>query len=89
MTITGGLVLFATLFFLVMFLLLPIGHQSQAEAGHIVPGTPEGAPVRPMLAKKALWALAISALLVGGIWLFLEAGFITRQDMMDFNRFSR
>lgn len=89
MTITGGLVLFATLFFLVMFLLLPIGHQSQAEAGHIVPGTPEGAPVRPMLAKKALWALVISALLVGGIWLFLETGFITRQDMMDFNRFSR
>jgi len=89
MTITGALVLFATLFFMVMFLLLPIGHQSQAEAGSIVPGTPEGAPMRPMLGRKALWALAISILLVGGIWMFVDAGIISRQDMMDFNRFSR
>lgn len=86
MTITGGLVLFATLFFLVMFLLLPIGHQSQQEAGKIVPGTPAGAPMRPMLGKKALWAMVISAALVGAIWLFLDAGIITRADMMNFNR---
>lgn len=89
MTITGGLVLFATLFFLVMFLLLPIGHQSQAESGSVVPGTPEGAPVRPMLAKKALWALAISALLVAGIWAFVESGVISREDMAGFNRVAR
>ena len=89
MTITGGLVLFATLWFLVMFLLLPIGHQSQDEAGEIVPGTPAGAPMRPMMWKKGLWALAISAALVGGIWLFLDSGLITRQDMIDFNRFER
>ena len=89
MTITGGLVLFATLFFLVMFLLLPIGHRSQEEAGHVVPGTPAGAPERPMIARKALWAAAIAAVVVGGIWLFLDAGFITRQDMMDFNRAAR
>ena len=44
MSITGGLVLYATLWFLVMFLLLPIGHQSQEEAGQVVPGTPVGAP---------------------------------------------
>lgn len=86
MTITGGFVLFSSLFFLVLFLLLPIGHQSQEEAGHVVPGTPAGAPARPMLGKKALWAAVLSALLVGGFWLFLDAGFITRQDMMDFNR---
>ena len=89
MTITGALVLFATIWFIVMFLLLPIGHQSQAEAGEIVPGTPEGAPVRPMILKKGLWALAISAGIVLGIWWFLEQGFITRADMLEFNRYSR
>ena len=56
MSITGGLVLYATLWFLVMFLLLPIGHQSQEEAGQVVPGTPVGAPMRPMMGRKALWA---------------------------------
>ena len=88
MTITGGLVLFATLFFLVMFLLLPIGHRSQEETGQVVPGTPAGAPDRPMLGRKAVWAAMIAAAIVGGIWLFLDAGFITRQDMMNFNRVS-
>ena len=89
MTLTGGLVLFATLFFLVMFLLLPIGHRSQEEAGQVVPGTPVGAPERPLLGRKAIWAAVIAAAIVGGIWLFLDAGFITRQDMMNFNRVSR
>ncbi|MFC0339232.1 DUF1467 family protein [Paracoccus niistensis] len=89
MTLTGGLVLFATLFFLVMFLLLPIGHRSQEEAGQVVPGTPVGAPERPMLGRKAIWAAVIAAAIVGGIWLFLDAGFITRQEMMNFNRVSR
>lgn len=88
MTITGGLVLFATLFFLVMFLLLPIGHRSQEEAGQVVPGTPAGAPDHPMLGRKAVWAAMIAAAIVGGVWLFLDAGFITRQDMMNFNRVS-
>lgn len=86
MSITGALVLFATLWFLVMFLLLPIGHRSQAEAGEIVPGTPEGAPVRPMLLKKGIWALVITVLLVLAIWGFIEAGIITRADMLEFNR---
>lgn len=86
MSITGALVLFATLWFLVMFLLLPIGHRSQAEAGEIVPGTPEGAPVRPMMLKKGLWALVITALIVLGVWLFIEADIVTRADMLEFNR---
>ena len=89
MTLTGGLVLFATLFFLVMFLLLPIGHRSQEEAGQVVPGTPVGAPERPLLGRKAIWAAVIAAAIVGGVWLFLDSGFITRQDMMNFNRVSR
>ena len=86
MSITGALVLFATLFFLVLFLLLPWGHRSQEEAGEVVPGTPEGAPIRPMLLKKGIWAAAITAAIVLGIWWVIEQGFITRADMMEFNR---
>ena len=61
MSITGALVLYATIWFLVMFLLLPFGHRSQAEAGHVVPGTPEGAPAQGMMGRKALWATVIAA----------------------------
>lgn len=86
MSITGALVLFATLFFLVLFLLLPWGHRSQEEAGEVVPGTPAGAPDRPMMTKKALIAAAISALLVLGIWWVIQQGWITRAWLTEFNR---
>lgn len=87
MSITGALVLFATIWFLVLFLLLPWGHRSQDEAGEIVPGTPAGAPDSPMLRKKAIWATVIAALLLAAIWWFIEQGFVTRADMLEFNRF--
>ncbi|KGJ15006.1 DUF1467 family protein [Paracoccus panacisoli] len=86
MSITGALVLFATLFFLVLFLLLPWGHRSQEEAGAVVPGTPAGAPDRPMLRKKGLIAALIAALLVALVWWVIQQGWITRAAMMDFNR---
>ena len=39
MNLTGGIVLYAVLWFLTLFVLLPIGQVSQAEAGEVVPGT--------------------------------------------------
>lgn len=86
MSITGALVMFATLFFLVLFLLLPWGHRSQEEAGEVVPGTPAGAPDRPMLGRKAAVSAVVSALLVLLIWWALGQGWITRAGMMEFNR---
>lgn len=86
MSITGALVLFASLFFLVLFLLLPWGHRSQEEAGEVVPGTPAGAPDRHMLKIKSLLAAIISVLLVLLVWWFLQQGWITRAGMMEFNR---
>jgi predicted secreted protein len=46
---------YAVLWFLVFFCLLPIG------LGEVDPET--GAPLRPYLGKKALWASAIAAVL--------------------------
>lgn len=86
MSITGALVLFATLFFLVLFLLLPWGHRSQEEAGAVVPGTPAGAPERPMLRVKGLIAAVIAALVVALVWWVIQQGWITRAEMMEFNR---
>ena len=65
MNLTGGIVLYAVIWFLVLFVLLPIGQRSQAEAGEVVPGTPAGAPDNPRLKRKMLWATLISAVLWG------------------------
>lgn len=79
MTITGALVLFAVIWFLALFIALPIGERSQSEAGDVVPGTPASAPENPYLRKKIFWVTVSTtvlwAILVGVIvsgWLSVE-----------------
>ncbi|MTH76187.1 DUF1467 family protein [Paracoccus aestuariivivens] len=81
MNLTGGIVLYAVLWFLVLFVLLPIGQQSQADVGQITPGTPAGAPHEPKLKKKMIWATLISALLWGVIAYIILGGVITRAQI--------
>ncbi|MFI0394774.1 DUF1467 family protein [Paracoccus jiaweipingae] len=86
MNLTGGLVLYASLWFLVLFVLLPIGERSQAESGEVVPGTPASAPHAPALGRKMLWSTLIAAVLWGGIAWVILGGYITRADMDDWGR---
>ena len=85
MNLTGGIVLYAVLWFLTLFVLLPIGERSQREAGAVTPGTPEGAPERPQLRRKMLWTTAISAVLWGlAAWVIL-GGIISRDQVMNWD----
>ncbi len=52
--------IFLTIWFTVLFAVLPIGIRSQAESGDVAPGTDPGAPVTPRLAFKALVTTAVS-----------------------------
>jgi len=56
-----AIAIFITIWFTVLFAVLPFGIRSQHEAGDIVPGTDPGAPVAPRLLAKALWTTLISA----------------------------
>lgn len=55
MTITAALVLFAMIWFLALFIALPMRLTTQGEAGHVVPGTPSSAPVATGLRRKLKW----------------------------------
>ena len=44
---------FLTIWFTVLFAVLPIGVRSQSEAGDVTPGTEPGAPTAPRLWMKA------------------------------------
>lgn len=46
--------MFITIWFVVLFAILPIGIHSQRKSGTYVEGTDPGAPVNPQLWKKAL-----------------------------------
>lgn len=69
MTITGAIVLLAVLWFLTLFIVLPIGERSQSEAGDVVPGTPASAPEDAMMKKKLIWTTVVSVIL----WIILCA----------------
>lgn len=59
--IANGLVVFLITWWLVVFIMLPIGVRSQQEEGEIVEGTEPGAPVTPNLAKKAWWTTIVTS----------------------------
>ena len=84
MTITGAVVLFAILWWMTFFIVLPLRFTSQRDAGVVVPGTPASAPADFQVARKAKITTAVAAVLwlvVAGIIL---SGAITIEDM-DFN----
>jgi len=79
MNLTGGLVLFAVIWFMVFFVVLPIRFKSQEEAGEVVPGTPRSAPADPQIGRKAkittliaipIWAVLAAIILFGGLTIY-------------------
>lgn len=89
MNLTGGVVLYAGPWFLTLFVLLPIGQRSQADAGEVVPGTPAGAPADLKLKRKLILTSLISAVLWGVIAWIILGGVISRADLQNFDQMFR
>lgn len=76
MTLSGAIVAYAVLWFLCLFVVLPIGVKSQEEMGEVVPGT-SGAPANPRTKLKMLWATVLAALCWGVLYVALEREWLT------------
>ncbi|MGQ0611010.1 MAG: DUF1467 family protein [Paracoccaceae bacterium] len=81
MTITAAIVTFATLWFLVLFCVLPLRFRSQADAGRVEPGTPASAPDDPQIGRKARLTTLIAVPLFVLIWAVVTSGLITVENM--------
>lgn len=86
MTITSALVLFAVIWFMVLFVVLPLRITTQGEAGHVVPGTPESAPENPQIGRKMKITTAVSVVLFALIAGVIVSGWIGVEDFDLFNR---
>lgn len=86
MGITSAIVLFAVVWFMVFFIVLPLRLTTQGEAGEVVPGTHASAPADPQLKKKVrittLVAFVVWAVIAGVIL----SGWITVRDIDWFDR---
>lgn len=81
MAITSALVLYAVIWFMVLFIVLPIGLQTQGDEGEIVPGTHAGSPARFSMKRKALQVTWISAILWVVIAGVIVSGWISPRDL--------
>ncbi len=69
---TSAVVLYVVIWFMTLFVVLPIGYRSQEEDGEVAPGTPPGAPSTTHFKRKFLWttiaATLIWLVIAGVIW---------------------
>ena len=86
MSVVSALVLYAVIWFMCLFVALPLRIRSQEEEGDVAPGTPASAPSDPMLGLKAKWVTISAALIWIPVSLAIEFGLITVEDIDFFGR---
>ena len=69
MSLTGSIVVFVILWWLILFLILPRNISSQEKEGYITEGTDPGAPSNPKIVKKLILTTAITTILFAIIYL--------------------
>ena len=86
MGVTSAIVLFAVIWFMVLFCVLPIRLETQGDAGEVVPGTHAGSPTNPQMKKRFMITTVISVVLLIIIAGTIISGVITVRDLDWFNR---
>lgn len=83
----SAIVLLAVIWFMTLFVVLPLRLKTQGEAGEIVPGTPGSAPETLALKRKVI----VTSIIAGVIWMIVVAviltGAVTLDDVDLFTRF--
>ncbi len=86
MNATAAVVLYAMIWFLVLFVVLPLRIKTQGESGDVVPGTPESAPSTSSVGRKAKLTTLIATLLWVAIAGVILSGWVTLDDIDWFGR---
>lgn len=81
MSIASAIVVYAVLWFLALFVALPIGLRTQGEDGEITPGTSASAPAVHQLKRKFFWVTVAALLIWAPICAIIVWGGITIKDI--------
>ncbi len=69
MNLEGGIAIYLTIWWTVLFTVLPLGSRSHAEEGIEVPGGGDpGSPVNPNLKRKFITTTWLAAIVFAGVW---------------------
>ncbi len=87
MGVVTGIVLYAIIWFMTLFVALQVRVTSQNEAGNRVVGTPGSAPDDPQLKKRVVWTSIVAAAIWAAIAWIIVFDIITIDDIDLFTRF--
>ena len=76
-----GVAIYLTVWWTVLFAILPLGVTGQAESGEVVQGTEAGAPVKPRLRQKAWLTTFVAAVVWLTIFVVVEFQLITLDSL--------
>jgi len=82
----SAIVLYLVIWFMVLFVVLPIRLETQGERGEVEPGTPEGAPANLDMWKKARLVTLIAFVVWAVIAGVILSGVISVRDIDFMNR---
>ena len=82
MSLISALAIYFIIWWLVLFAVLPIGVRSQSEEGDIVLGTEHGAPIRPMLVRKAIITTIIAGIVFACVYLVFAVLEFSLEDLI-------
>lgn len=74
MRIGTAIAIYFVIWWVVLFVVLPLKVRTQGEAGEVVPGTPASAPARPQLLFKAAMTTVLAGIVFAGLWAILHSG---------------
>ena len=80
-----GAALYFIVWWLTLFIVLPIGVRTQGEDDDVVPGTPESAPSSIRIGRILLINTVVATIAFAILWLALTRGWISA-DMFDLTR---
>ena len=78
-----ALATYLILWWLSLFVVLPIGVRGQAEENAVDEGTEPGAPVTSMILKKSVWATLLASVLFVVTYQVITGGWLTWERLGD------
>lgn len=87
MSITALIVVYVMLWFLTLFVVLPIKLVTQGDEGQVTPGTHAGAPANLNLKKRIRITTFVATLIWGVVVTVILSGWLTLADVDLFRRF--
>lgn len=85
MAITSAIVLYAVIWFMVLFISLPIGLRTQGDEGDIVPGTHAGSPANFNIKRTFIWVTIIGTTLWAISTAVILSGALSIHDLDPFS----